>query len=137
MIHSKNQMIRSMKSYEVGGSSSDCNSRDGGCGAKKAARKNNRKAAMRKIGKAIGGAGNAVGTVVGGALLGAAGYGLKKLSEQKKGGAIKKVKKMEMGGMTASTETCGPGRPCHKTNKKANNQRLKAAGVPRKTRRSM
>jgi hypothetical protein len=94
MIHSKNQMIRSMKSYEVGGSSdSDCNSRDGGCGAKKAARKNKRKAAMRKIGKAIGGAGNAVGTVVGGALLGAAGYGLKKLSEQKKGGTVKRTAK--------------------------------------------
>ena len=39
-----------MKSYEVGGSSSDCNSRDGGCGAKKAARKNKRKIS-RKVAK--------------------------------------------------------------------------------------
>lgn len=93
MIHDKNQMIRSMKSYQTGGSSSDCNSGDGGCGAKKAARKNNRKAAIRKIGKALGEAGNAVGTVVGAGLLGAAGYGLNKLSKQKKGGPVKKIAK--------------------------------------------
>jgi hypothetical protein len=93
MIHDKNQMIRSMKSYQTGGSSSDCNSRDGGCGAKKAARKNNRKEVFRKISKALGGAGNTVGTIVGGALLGAAGVGLNKLSKQKKGGTVKRTAK--------------------------------------------
>lgn len=93
MKDSKNQMIRSMKSYQTGGSSDDCNSRDGGCGAKKAARKNKRKATIRKIGKALGEAGNAVGTVVGAGLLGAAGYGLNKLSKQKKGGAVKRTTK--------------------------------------------
>lgn len=35
MKDNKNQMIRSMKSYQTGGASGDCNSRDGGCGAKK------------------------------------------------------------------------------------------------------
>ena len=93
MKNNKNQMIRSMKSYEVGGSSSDCNSRDGGCGAKKAARKNHRRAVMRKIGKGLGETGKAIGSVVGAGLLGAAGYGAKKLMEQKKGGAVKRTTK--------------------------------------------
>jgi hypothetical protein len=93
MKDSKNQMIRSMKSYQTGGSSGDCNSRDGGCGAKKAARKNNRKEAVRKIGKALGDAGGVLSSVAGGALLGGVGYGLNKLSKQKKGGAVKRTTK--------------------------------------------
>jgi hypothetical protein len=93
MKESKNQMIRSMRSYQTGGSSEDCNSRDGGCGAKKAQRKNNRRSAMRKIGKAIGDAGGVLGSIAGGALLGGVGYGLNKLSKQKKGGAVKRIAK--------------------------------------------
>lgn len=93
MKDSKNQMIRSNKSFGLGGSSADCNSRDGGCGAKKAQRKNNRRSAMRKIGKAIGEAGSVLGSIAGGALAGGAGYGLYKLSKQKKGGAVKRISK--------------------------------------------
>lgn len=93
MKDNKNQMIRSMKSYQTGGASGDCNSRDGGCGAKKAQRKNNRRAAMRKIGNALGEAGSAVGSVIGAGILGGAGYGLHKLSKQKKGGAVKRTAK--------------------------------------------
>jgi hypothetical protein len=93
MKDSKNQMIRSNKSFGLGGSSADCNSRDGGCGAKKAARKNKRRDTMRKIGKALGDAGGVLGSIAGGALAGGAGYGVYKLSQQKKGGAVKRTSK--------------------------------------------
>ena len=93
MKDSKNQMIRSNKSFGLGGFSDDCNSRDGGCGAKKAARKNKRRAAMRKIGDALGEAGSTVGSIIGAGILGGVGYGLHKLSKQKKGGAVKRTAK--------------------------------------------
>ena len=52
--------------------------------------------------------------------------------------ASRPVKSYQMGGMTASMDpTCGPGRPCHKSNKKANNSRLKSAGVSRSVRKRM
>lgn len=46
----------------------------------------------------------------------------------------------ELGGMTTGIsldDTCGPDDPCHKSNKKANKRRLKAAGVSRNNRRRM
>lgn len=48
----------------------------------------------------------------------------------------------ELGGFQSNPvsmpeEMCGPGDPCHKSNKKANRQRLKAAGVSRRVRRGM
>ena len=46
----------------------------------------------------------------------------------------------ELGGMTTGVsldDTCGPDDPCHRGNKKQNRQRLRAAGVGRKTRRAM
>lgn len=47
----------------------------------------------------------------------------------------------ELGGMTAGlsvNDTCGPGDGgCHKSRRRANNQRLKSAGVSRSNRRRM
>lgn len=48
---------------------------------------------MRKIGNALGEAGSAVGSIIGAGILGGAGYGLHKLSKQKKGGAVKRTAK--------------------------------------------
>jgi hypothetical protein len=53
------------------------------------------------------------------------------------------AKSYEMGGMTGSSmmapqEMCGPGDGgCHKSRRRANNQRLKSAGVSRSNRRRM
>ena len=81
--------------------------------------------------KAVG----AIATGVVGALAYKNRDAIKEKMGMKKGGT---VKKMQMGGMTASADpTCGPGRPCHKSNKKANNSRLKSAGVSRSNRRRM
>lgn len=87
MLHDKNQIIRSMKSYSEGGDSTDCTNGGPGCGYNKAKRKNKRRATMRKIGE---GAGKVVGTVLGLGAAAGAGYALKKgLEQQKKGGAVK------------------------------------------------
>ena len=57
---------------------------------------------------------------------------------------IRSMKSYEVGGTTGmmlnntmSEEMCGPGRPCHKSRKRANNQRLRSAGVSRSNRRRM
>ncbi len=89
MIHSKNQIIRSMKSYEEGGTSTECVPGKG-CGYGKAQRKNKRQRVMRNIGQS---AGKVVGTVLGLGALGAGAYGAKKLlDKQKCGGSTKKKK---------------------------------------------
>jgi hypothetical protein len=75
-----------------------------GCNFKKAQRVNNRRSAMKKVGE---GAGKVIGGILGVGLAGAAGYGVKKLSEQKNGGLVKKqagggasiVAAMKKGGM--------------------------------------
>jgi|Laugrespbdmm15dd_1035085.scaffolds.fasta_scaffold70672_2 hypothetical protein len=90
MIHDKNQIIRSMKSYEEGGSSIDCLPGKG-CGHGKAQRKNKRQATMRNIKQ---GAGKAIGAVLGLGALGAGAYGAKRLlDKQKVGGSVSKKKK--------------------------------------------
>jgi hypothetical protein len=89
MIHDKNQIIRSMKSYEEGGSSETCLPGKG-CGYGKAQRKNKRQATMRNIKQ---GAGKAIGAVLGLGALGAGAYGAKRLlDKQKCGGSTKKKK---------------------------------------------
>lgn len=103
MKDSKNQMIRSMKSYEVGGTSDDScmeeyigadgkrrKRRKKNCGYAKSQRVNKRRAAMNKVGE---GAGKALGTILGLGLAAGAGYGAKKLMEQKKGGTVKRTTK--------------------------------------------
>jgi hypothetical protein len=56
---------------------------------------------------------------------------------------VRMAKSYEMGGMTGSSmmtpqEMCGPGDGgCHKSRRRANNQRLKTAGVSRSNRRRM
>ena len=86
MIHSKDQMIRSMKSYEEGGTSIECLPGKG-CGHKRAQRKNKRQATMSNVKEGVG---KVVGAVLG---LGAGAYGAKKLlDKQKSGGSVKKKK---------------------------------------------
>jgi len=55
---------------------------------------------------------------------------------------VRMAKSYDLGGFTSNPvnmteETCGPGKPCHKSNKRANNQRLRDAGVSRRTRKRM
>jgi hypothetical protein len=89
MIDSKNQIIRSMRSYEEGGSSIECLPGKG-CGHGRAQRKNKRQATMRNIKQ---GAGKAIGAVLGLGALGAGAYGAKRLlDKQKNGGLVKKKK---------------------------------------------
>jgi hypothetical protein len=89
MIHSKNQMIRSMKSYEVGGSTETCGPGPG-CNYSKAARKNKRQKTWRNVKK---GAGKVAGAVLTAGALGAgAYYGSKLLKEQRNGGPVKRKK---------------------------------------------
>ena len=146
MKDSKNQIIRSMKSYETGGSTDDScmeeytaadgkrrrRRKKGGCGK---VTKYGRRSVPEGVKKVLGAV--ATGTA---AVLANKKFGLvdkaKEAMGMKKGGTVKR--KMQMGGITASMDpTCGPGRPCHKSNKKANNSRLKDAGVSRSNRRRM
>jgi hypothetical protein len=103
MKDSKNQMIRSMKSFQTGGSSDDAcmeeytgadgkrrKRRKKNCGYAKSQRVNKRRAAMNNFGE---GAGKVLGTILGLGAAAGAGYGLKKLSEQKKGGSVKRTTK--------------------------------------------
>jgi len=136
MIHDKKQIIRSMKSYEEGGSMEACGPGDGGRGRSrgkgcKKVTKYGRRGIPEGVKKAVG----AIATGVAGALVYKNRDAIKEKMGMKKGGT---VKKMQMGGMAASMDpTCGTGRPCHKSNKKANNSRLKSAGVSRSNRRRM
>jgi hypothetical protein len=89
MIHSKNQIIRSMKSYEVGGSTETCGP-GRGCKQSKAAAKNKRQKTLRNIKEGAGKVAGAVATV--GALAAGAYYGNKLLKEQRNGGSVKRKK---------------------------------------------
>ena len=103
MQHNKNQIIRSMKSYQEGGASDDScmeeyigadgkrrKRRKQKCGYAKSQRVNKRRAAMNKVGE---GTGKVLGTILGLGLTAGAGYGAKKLMEQKKGGTVKRSTK--------------------------------------------
>ncbi len=90
MIDDKNQIIRSMKSYNNGGAFDVDKFQLGGCNYSKAARKNKRQKAFRNFGEK---AGKVVGAVAGIGAGVAAGIGIKKmLDKQKKGGPVKKKK---------------------------------------------
>jgi len=91
MIHSKNQIIRSTQSYEVGGSTETCAIKPKpGCKQFKAAKKNKRQKTWRNVKK---GAGKVAGAVLTAGALGAgAYYGSKLLKEQRNGGPVKRKK---------------------------------------------
>ena len=96
MIHSKNQMIRSMKSYQEGGASDDsCMEEYMGADGKKRKRKKKGGCGKKYGSRGVGVTGSQVGNaLLSAAAATAAGLGLKKmLDQQKKGGAIKKVPK--------------------------------------------
>lgn len=146
MIHSKNQMIRSMKSYQMGGSSDDSCMEivmvDGKPKKRKKQKCNAGKTKRVFSGKEIAkGTAKVLGTAAAltGAYLADKKYGLVDKAKEalglKKGGAVKRIPKKQMGGMTEGM--CGPGDGCHKSSKKANRKRLSAAGVSRKTQRRM
>ena len=96
MIDSKNQMIRSMKSYETGGASDDSCMEEyiAADGKKKKRRKSNcGKTKTIKV-KSSGSSTTGRDIVLGLAAGAAAGLGLKKmLNQQKKGGSVKKTVK--------------------------------------------
>ena len=98
MIHSKNQIIRSMKSYEEGGSSESCAPGDGGCKSSKAARKNRRREAWHNFKEGVD---KVKGPIIGAGLATAAliankrglfGKEAKEALGMKKGGSVKMQK---------------------------------------------
>lgn len=95
MKDSKNQIIRSMKSYEVGGATEDsCMETVLIDGEKKRRRKSNcGKTKKIKTSRGGIGVGNVIGGILGIGAAGAAGYGLKKLlKKEQKGGSVGKKK---------------------------------------------
>ena len=89
MIHSPKQIIRSMKSYEVGGSTETCGP-DPGCKQSKASKKNKRQKTWRNFKKGAG----KVAKIIVPTLAAGAGvyYGSKFLKEQRNGGPVKRKK---------------------------------------------
>jgi hypothetical protein len=99
MIHSKNQMIRSMKSYEAGGASDDsCMEEYTGADGKKRRRRKSGCGKVTKYGKrgipdGVKKAVGAVATGVAGALVYKNRDAIKEKLGMKKGGAIKRTTK--------------------------------------------
>jgi len=96
MIDSKNQMIRSMKSYQTGGASDDSCMEEyiGADGKRRKRRKSNCGKTKTIRTKSSGSSTTGRDVVLGLAAGAAAGLGLKKmLNQQKKGGAIKRIAK--------------------------------------------
>lgn len=95
MQHSKNQIIRSMKSYEEGGVADDsCMEEYIGADGKR--RRRRKKGCQKKYGsRGVGVTGSQVGNaILTAAAATAAGLGLKKmLDKQKKGGTVKRTTK--------------------------------------------
>jgi len=108
MIDSKNQIIRSMKSYAEGGSTDDSCMEEyiSSDGKKRKRRKNScgKKTKFRSSSKSSsGGGGGVLGTILGAGAAVGAGLGLKKmLDKNKKGGAIKTLVRKQKGGSTWS-----------------------------------
>jgi hypothetical protein len=96
MQHSKNQMIRSMKSYQEGGSSDDSCMEEymGADGKRRKRRRSNCGKSKTYRVKSSGSSTTGRDVVLGLAAGAAAGLGLKKmLDKQKKGGAVKRTAK--------------------------------------------
>jgi hypothetical protein len=104
MIHSKNQMIRSMKSYEVGGASDDScmeeyiaadgkkrRRKKSGCGKVTKYGKRSIPEGVKKVAKGIGTAALGVGAYVKREAIKA--FAKDKLGIQKKGGIVKRTTK--------------------------------------------
>jgi len=91
MIHSKNQIIRSTQSYEVGGSTETCAIKPKpGCKQFKAAKKNKRQKTWRNVKEGVR---KAVKIGVPTLALAAGAYiGSKLLKEQRNGGPVKRKK---------------------------------------------
>jgi len=91
MIHSKKQILRSMESFEVGGSTETCAIKPKpGCKQNKAAKKNKRQKTWRNVKEGVG---KAVKIGVPALALGAGAYfGSKLLKEQRNGGPVKRKK---------------------------------------------
>jgi hypothetical protein len=96
MIDSKNQMIRSMKSYQTGGASDDSCMEEytAADGKRKRRRRSNCGKTKTIRTKSSGSSTTGRDIVLGLAAGAAAGLGLKKmLNQQKKGGAVKRIAK--------------------------------------------
>jgi hypothetical protein len=91
MIHSKKQILRSMRSYEVGGSTETCAIKPKpGCKQNKAAKKNKRQKTWRNVKEGVG---KVLKIGVPAAALGVGAYlGSKLLKEQRNGGPVKRKK---------------------------------------------
>lgn len=100
MIDSKNQMIRSMKSYAEGGSTEDsCMEEYTSSDGKKRRRKKSgcgKTTKFRSSSKSSGGGGGVLGTILGIGAAGAAGLGIKKMLDKNKKGGIVKAKTKTM-----------------------------------------
>jgi hypothetical protein len=96
MKDSKNQIIRSMSSYQMGGASDDSCMEEymGADGKRRKRRKHKCNAGKTKRVKSSGSSTTGRDVVLGLAASAAAGLGLKKmLEQQKKGGSVKKMSK--------------------------------------------
>ena len=96
MIHSKNQMIRSMKSYEVGGVSDDECMEEymAADGKRRKRRKSNCRKTKTVRGKSSGSSTTGRDILLGLGAAAAGGFGLMKmLKQEKKGGAVKRTTK--------------------------------------------
>ena len=91
MIHSKKQILRSMRSYEVGGSTETCAIKPKpGCKQNKAAKKNKRQKTWRNVKEGVS---KVLKIGVPAAALGVGAYlGSKLLKEQRNGGPVKRKK---------------------------------------------
>jgi hypothetical protein len=96
MIHSKNQMIRSMKSYEAGGASDDsCMEEYMGADGKRRKRRRSNCGKTKTVRvKSSGSSTTGRDILLGLGAAAAGGFGLKKmLNQQKKGGTVKRTAK--------------------------------------------
>lgn len=100
MIDSKNQIIRSMKSYDEGGSTEDsCMEEYTSSDGKKRRRKKSgcgKTTKFRSSSKSSGGGGGVLGTILGAGAAVAGGLGIKKMLDKNKKGGIVKAKTKTM-----------------------------------------
>ena len=110
MIDSKNQMIRSMRSYAEGGSTEDsCMEEYTSSDGKKRRRRKSgcgKTTKFRSSSRSGGGGGGALGPILGAGAAVAGGLGIKKmLDKNKKGGSVKTLLKKQDGGVSPADST--------------------------------